>query len=126
MIACLAQRLDNCGNKRINIIMLTTVEHNPARFKQGDTVKVAVKFPIGHYRTPTYVRGKHGVIVAILGRYINPEREAFGKNAGDKLWYYMVAFPQKELWPDYNGQDTDVLEIEIFENWLAQSENKYE
>jgi nitrile hydratase len=100
--------------------MLTTVEHHPSLLKKGDTVRVAVKFPIGHYRTPTYVRGKEGVIVMNLGLYINPEQEAFGKNAGAKLWYYMVSFMQKDLWEDYKGRDADVLEIEIFENWLEK------
>lgn len=98
--------------------MLTTVEHQPAKFKQGDVVKIAEKFPVGHYRTPTYVRGKQGTIIKNLGRYINPETEAFGKNAGDKIWYYMVRFLQKDLWENYTGQATDVLEIEIFENWI--------
>lgn len=97
---------------------METVAHHPAPLKIGDHVLVTVKFPIGHYRTPTYIRGKQGVIVRNLGRYINPEREAFGKNAGDKLWYFMVSFLQKDIWPDYTGDAKDVLEIEIFENWL--------
>ncbi|MES2425350.1 MAG: SH3-like domain-containing protein [Bacteroidota bacterium] len=98
--------------------MLTTVPHHPSPLEVGDTVTVTVKFPIGHYRTPTYIRGKQGIISRNLGLYINPEKEAFGKNAGDKLWYYMVSFLQKDIWEDYKGLDTDVLEIEIFENWL--------
>lgn len=102
--------------------MLETIEHQPAGFREGQNVRITEKFPIGHYRTPTYVRGKQGTIVKILGRYINPEKEAFGKNAGDKIWYYMVSFLQKELWADYKGQDTDVLDIEIFENWLETIE----
>jgi len=100
---------------------LVTVEHAPALFKEGDRVSVVEKFPIGHYRTPTYVRGKEGVVVKILGKYINPEKEAFGKNAGDKLWYYMVSFLQTSLWPEYNGQPGDTLEIEVFENWLENT-----
>jgi hypothetical protein len=99
-------------------MMLVTVEHKPARFKAGESIVVTEKFPIGHYRTPMYVRGKKGTVIRNLGRYINPEREAFGKNAGDKIWYYMVSFLQKDLWENYKGRETDVLEIEIFENWL--------
>jgi hypothetical protein len=98
--------------------MEITVAHEPAIFKIGDSVKVAVKFPIGHYSVPLYIRGKQGTIVRNFGRYINPEQEAFGKNAGEKLWYYMVSFPQHQVWPGYKGEKTDVLEIEIFENWL--------
>jgi nitrile hydratase len=100
------------------MVISRTVEHNPSRFKEGDRVQVSVKSPIGHYRVPTYIRGKNGVVSKNLGRFINPEEEAFGKNAGNKLWYYLVSFLQKELWPDYAGASDDVLEIEIFENWL--------
>jgi nitrile hydratase len=100
--------------------MNTIVDHNPALFKAGDPITVALKFPIGHYRVPFYIRGKNGVISKNLGRYINPEEEAFGKNAGNKLWYYAVRFIQKDLWPDYKGPADDILEIEIFENWLVK------
>jgi len=103
--------------------MPVAVEHNPAKFKVGETVEVSVKFPLGHYRTPTYIRGKKGLITKDLGKYINPEQEAFGKNAGDKIWYYMVSFSQKDIWEQYNGEDTDKLEIEIFENWLEPINN---
>ena len=100
--------------------MLTTVAHHPPGLKEGDLVQVAIKFPIGHYRVPTYIRGKQGLIKKNLGLYINPEEEAFGKNAGSKLWYYAVSFLQKNVWPDYQGRDTDLMEIEIFENWLEK------
>jgi nitrile hydratase len=94
------------------------VEHNPARYTAGDVVKVAEKFPIGHYRVPMYMRGKTVRILRIIGRYINPEEEAFGKNAGDKLWCYLVTIEQNVLWPGYQGLPQDKLEIEIFEPWL--------
>ena len=101
--------------------MANVIHHNPALFSAGDKIVVARKFPIGHYRVPEYIRGKQGTIEKNLGRYINPEEEGFGKNAGNKLWYYAVRFAQKEIWPDYKGKDDDILEIEIFENWLEKS-----
>jgi hypothetical protein len=97
---------------------MITVQHNPALFKEGDKVTVSVKYPVGHYRVPMYLRGKTVSIVSNLGRHINPEEEAFGRNAGNELWYYMVEIPQQELWPDYHGQESDQLQIEVFENWL--------
>lgn len=106
---------------------MITVEHNPALFKEGDIVKVDEKFPIGHYRVPMYLRGKTVTIVKNLGRHINPELEAFGKNAGDEAWYYQVRILQKELWPDYTGKECDSLEIEVFEPWLKSiKENEHE
>ena len=89
--------------------------HNPAKFRIGNIANVAVRYPIGHYRVPMYLRGKQVQIVRILGLYINPEEEAFGRNAGNKTWSYMITIRQKELWPDYNGKENDRLEIEVFE-----------
>jgi hypothetical protein len=96
------------------------VDHNPAKFKVGDSVRVAVRYPIGHYRVPIYLRGKMMTIIRVLGTYINPEVEAFGKNAGNKLWFYRLSMAQNDLWPDYEGGLQDKLEIEIFENWLEK------
>ncbi len=31
---------------------------------------------------------------------------------------YQVHLRQTDLWPDYQGQPHDMLEIEIFEHWL--------
>ena len=50
-------------------------------FKVGDGVKIAVRFPVGHYRVPRYIRGKHGVVEAVIEpAAIDNEEEAFGRN----------------------------------------------
>ena len=102
---------------------MITVEHNPALFKEGEKVRVSEKFPIGHYRVPMYLRGKTVTIAKNLGRHINPEEEAFGRNAGNETWYYQVIILQAELWPDYLGKKEDTLEIEVFEPWLESITN---
>ena len=94
------------------------VHHSPAKFMVGDIVNVSIRYPIGHYRVPMYMRGKQVKIVRVLGRYINPEEEAFGKNAGGKLWFYLISIRQKDLWSGYLGDESDRLEIEVFEPWL--------
>jgi nitrile hydratase len=35
-------------------------------FKAGDAVKIAVRFPVGHYRVPRYIRGKRGTVEAVI------------------------------------------------------------
>ena len=96
------------------------VHHNPARYKIGDKVNVSVRFPVGHYRVPTYMRGKQVEIIRVLGLYVNPEEEAFGRNAGNKMWCYMIRIPQIDLWSGYAGDSGDLLEVEIFESWLEE------
>jgi nitrile hydratase len=31
---------------------------------------------------------------------------------------YRVRFFQKDVWPDYSGSASDVVEVEIFQHWL--------
>ena len=97
---------------------MIAIDHSPAKYKVGDELSVSVRYPIGHYRVPMYMRGKKVKVVRLLGHYVNPEEEAFGRNAGDKTWCYMVTIDQKELWPSYAGDKIDRLEIEVFEPWL--------
>jgi nitrile hydratase subunit beta len=88
-------------------------------FRKGDAVRVLTRTPVGHYRVPTYVRGKQGVIEAVIEPAgIDNEEEGFGRNAGSKLHYYRVAFPMTEVWKDYHGPAHDSMRIEIFETWL--------
>jgi nitrile hydratase subunit beta len=90
-------------------------------FQPGDRVRVAVRYPVGHYRVPRYVRGKHGVVESvILPAAVNNEEEGYGRNAGAKRHYYRVAFPLSELWPNYAHAAHDGLRIEIFETWLER------
>ena len=87
-------------------------------FLVNDLVKIKNKTPVGHYRTPFYVRGKTGRIERILDEFINPEEEAYGKNVGSKVRLYRISFAQQELWPEYQGASIDQLQIEISEHWL--------
>lgn len=90
-----------------------------SRFKPGDKVHVAARFPKkGHIRTPFYIRGKSGIVERICGQYHNPEELAVGKYDGAAKVLYRVRFPQNHVWPDYKGNANDVVEIEIFEHWL--------
>ena len=91
-------------------------------FKVGDAVRISVRYPVGHYRVPTYVRGMCATITAILYSGVNNEDEGYGKNVGSKAHYYRLAIPQKDLWPGYTGGATDVLEIEVFETWLERTQ----
>lgn len=92
-------------------------------FKVGDKVKISLRFPIAHYRVPEYVRGKCGVVEAIIEpAAINNEEEGFGRNAGSKRHYYRIAIPLTELWNGYAGSHRDGLRIEIFETWLERME----
>ena len=91
-------------------------------FKAGDTVKISVRFPLGHYRVPTFIRGKCGSVESVIPRAsVNNEDEAFGHNAGGRRHYYRLAFPLTELFPKYAGPPHDSLRIEVFETWLERS-----
>jgi len=90
-------------------------------FVSGDTIRVLNRSPIGHYRVPIYLRGKTGVVEAVIRpARVNNEEEGFGRNIGENRHYYRVAIPMVELWPAYRGASHDSLRIEVFETWLER------
>ena len=103
-----------------NLLVVKAMGEDPL-FKPGDAVKVSVRYPVGHYRVPHFIRGKRGwVEMTISPPAINNEEEGFGRNAGIKGHYYRVALPLAELWPDYVGLPEDNLRIEIFQTRLER------
>lgn len=88
------------------------------RFKPGDAVRVRLDFPVGHIRTPVYVRGHTGTVTRVFGDFVNPEAMVYDGKGLPKKTLYQVRFVQTELWPDYNGPMTDTLAIDIYDHWL--------
>src|SRR3954469_24937081 len=79
-------------------------------FVAGDSVRVATRSPVGHYRVPTYLRGKQVLVEAVIEpAAIDNEEEAFGRNAGGRGHYYRIAVPLADLWPGYAGSPKDGL-----------------
>ena len=90
-------------------------------FAPGEAVRILMRTPIGHYRVPTYLRGKSGTVEAVIEPAgLDNEQEGFGRNAGSKRHYYRIAIPLTEIWPDYVGSPRDGLRIEVFETWLER------
>src|SRR5262249_55008852 len=53
------------------------------KFPAGERVRVMTREPIGHYRVPAYVRGKSGVVEAVVEpSAVDNEEEGYGRNAG--------------------------------------------
>jgi nitrile hydratase len=90
-------------------------------FKAGDQIRIATRSPIGHYRVPMYLRGKHGTVETVIEpTAVDNEEEGFGRNAGSRRHYYRLAIPMNEIWTDYRGPSKDGLRIEVFETWLER------
>ena len=86
------------------------------RFSEGDRVRVKASFPLGHVRTPAYIRGKAGVVTARQGHYRNPEQLAYGRDGVPRLPLYEVKFSLADVWGDDGGRDT--ITADLFEHWL--------
>jgi nitrile hydratase subunit beta len=111
--------IEHARNRLPNIVK---AEGEDPLFKTGDAVKIAKRFPIGHFRVPNYIRGKRGRVETVIEPpAVNNEDEGFGRNAGAKRHYYRIAIPLTELWPKYTGSSNDGLRIEVFESWLERS-----
>jgi nitrile hydratase len=74
--------------------------------------------PVGHTRCPRYVRGKHGKVTRVDGRYPLADAAAHGTPAGDCLqFHYCVRFDAAELW----GAAADSREgvyVDLWEGYL--------
>ena len=60
-------------------------------------------------------------IERICGAFPNPEELAYGFDGLPKRPLYRVRIRQTDIWPDYEGSDNDVLELEIYEHWLEKA-----
>jgi len=95
------------------------VSANPTpRFAPGDRVAVRRTYPLGHIRTPYYIRGCVGSIERICGSFPIPEELAQMRSGLPAQPLYRVRFRQGDVWPDYRGRPEDVVEVEIFQHWL--------
>jgi nitrile hydratase len=91
------------------------------QFKPGEKVRVIKAFPLGHVRTPFYIRGISGTIERYCGAFPNPEELAQMRDGLPPVPLYRVKFSQKDVWPDYRGSPNDVLEVEIYQHWLEKT-----
>lgn len=89
-------------------------------FSVGNKVRISNRRPVGHYRVPTYLRGKKAEVERVIEpTAVDNEEEGFGRNAGSRRHYYRVVIPMMEIWTDYRSSQ-DGLRIEIFETWLER------
>jgi hypothetical protein len=94
------------------------------RFRPGDRVRVRAADPPGHIRTPSYVRGRTGVVEAVHGSFRNPEELAYGKDGLPNRPLYLVSFDHDELWGPGGDPRTDRNHVDIYEHWLEPAEEK--
>ncbi|MGQ0510185.1 MAG: SH3-like domain-containing protein [Betaproteobacteria bacterium] len=81
-------------------------------------MRVRKAYPLGHIRTPFYIRGCTGVVERYCGSFGNPEELAQQRSGEPRQPLYRVRFLQPEVWPAYRGPAEDVVEVEIFQHWL--------
>ncbi len=87
------------------------------KFATGDLVRIREDFPLGHIRTPVYIRGKTGKVVEYFGDFGNPETLAYCLPS-DKRQLYKVRFAQEQVWENYRGGPQDTVDLDIYEHWL--------
>ena len=89
-------------------------------YRAGDRIRVRKANPLGHVRTPYYIRGHAGVVERLCGAFPNPEELAQQRDGLPAQPLYRVRFRQKDVWPGYRGSATDVIELEIFQHWIER------
>ena len=94
------------------------------RLRPGDSVIVRTVPSDGiirrHVRTPWYVRGRHGRVIAGRGCWPRPEILAEGVSDPTCSHLYAVEFDQRELWPGYRGGSDDRVVLDLSGHWLRR------
>ena len=98
----------------------------PVKYRLNELVKVRVASPPGHSRTPTYIQGKTGQIIALCGVFPNPESLAHAGSGTPKQPLYRVEFGQSEVWAEYPGPAKDKIFVDIYQHWLEPIETPFE
>ena len=84
-----------------------------SKYKIGDAVIVAGENPTGNPRTPSYIRGKRGVIGAVHGVLEN-----IRDHRGVHNPLYTVRFDLSEV---SSGHDQDTIWVDVHEEWLSEA-----
>lgn len=89
------------------------------RFPLAARVRVDAKVRPGHIRTPVYLLGKRGRIVAFQGAYEHAERLAYHEH-GPRVPLYLVEFAADEVWGAQvaRAERRHKVLAEIYEDWL--------
>jgi nitrile hydratase len=88
------------------------------KYLPGDRVQVRVDSPDHHFRTPSYIQGKTGTVIAQCGAFLNPESLAHGGSGLPQQHLYRVEFAQTEVWDRYQGPESDKVLVDLYEHWL--------
>ncbi len=86
----------------------------------NDRVRIKDAFFPDHHRTPWFIKGKIGYIVAIYGKFLNPEKRAYGLSGYPKQTLYRVKFMQTNVWNDYLGETQDTICVDLYERWIEK------
>ncbi|MCE2464754.1 MAG: nitrile hydratase subunit beta [Dehalococcoidia bacterium] len=89
------------------------------KYEIGQRVKVLMQVTGGTIRTPFFVRGKKGVIVASHGPVGNPRELAYGNRNAPRVPLYGVSFHMAHLYDEDPDILTDRVVVDIWEDWLV-------
>jgi hypothetical protein len=83
------------------------------RLRVGDRVFVMANNLAGNPRTPSYIRGKTGVVVELHGAIVNPI-----DHHGVYPPLCSVLFEVRDV---FGGTSTDKLSVDLHEDWLERA-----
>ena len=95
------------------------------RFRVGEPVTVRTDAVNHHHRTPSFIKGKRGMVRAVSGPFLDPESRAHGGTGEPRRLLYHVEFRQAEVWAERCREGRgDLLHIDLYEQWLEKAEQE--
>jgi len=115
--------------EELDVELGITADTTQVLYKPGTRVTVLeenlqTRWQKPHLRTPGYIYGKTGTIERVCGSFNSPEMYAFLGRKQTQQPLYRVSFLQRDVWSDYSGKNTDIVELEVYQNWLRTAEDQ--
>lgn len=85
-------------------------------FAVGDAARVRVGNPSGHTRVPGYLRGKPGVVIAVIGAFPLADDVARGVR-GEPQPLYTLQFAAPDVW-GCDGDERGSITADLWESYL--------
>lgn len=94
-------------------------EGAPARFSEGDRVRVLPSITRGHTRSPRYVRGRTGTVTRDHGIFVFPDSNAAGTGENPQH-LYSVVFDAVDLWGQ-EAKSQDSVHLDLWDDYLESA-----
>ncbi|MGC7411447.1 nitrile hydratase subunit beta [Pandoraea pneumonica] len=97
------------------------ITEHAARFKLGDSVRIADPDAVEHTRLPGYLRNKHGVVDFVYPGLFSYFVSTGVDGIGAPMTVYRIAFNPEDIWGKEPRETNTLLYADLYEAYVTQA-----